>query len=314
MVWGLRAAIALLALWALARLLGLGGGYPFVALVAFTPYVAGLAVLVLGVALFVRRRREAAAAAVAVVLLAIAVLPRAFPDQPTGPIEGGVEYDVLTSNTRLGDADAASIVELVRAGEVDLLSVQELTHEEADRLAYAGIDELLPHAELSPTRVGSSGAGLYSRYPLKRLEDVPGGVSRQVHAVAEVPGAGEVELVAVHPFPPTERSATRWREGIEGLPRATEERLRILPGDFNSTFDHEPFRELVRSGYVDAAAARGQGLVMTWPAGRKFPPEVAIDHVLADERIHVAGVEIHEVPGSDHRAVLAALELPPASG
>jgi len=244
------------------------------------------------------------------VLLAIAVLPRAIPAQPAEPIEGGVRYDVLTQNTRLGDADAEAIAALVREGEVDVLSVQELTHDAAGRLRDAGIDALLPHQELSPTEVGSSGAGLYSRHPLRRLPDVPGGVSRQVHAVAEVPGAGEVELVAVHPFPPTERSATRWREGLEGLPRATPDRLRILPGDFNASFDHEPFRDLVATGYVDVAAARGKGLAMTWPSGRVFPPQVAIDHVLVDERVHVADAQVHTVPGSDHRAVLARLELP----
>ena len=295
----------------LCRLLGVPGGYPAVAVVAFTPYIAALAVLVLAIAIFARTWWEAGAAAVVVVLFAIAVLPRAFPDQPTGPIEDGVEYDVLTSNVRLGDADMEAVAEITRENEVDLLSIQELTHRAAGRLREAGIDELFPHQELSPTEVGSSGAGLYSRYPLERLEDVPGGISRQVHALADVPGAGEVELVAVHPFPPTERSAARWRQGLDGLPRATPERIRILPGDFNSTFDHAPFRDLVGSGYVDAAAARGKGLEMTWPSGRVFPPQVAIDHVLADERAHVSGAEVIAVPGSDHRAVLARLELPP---
>jgi endonuclease/exonuclease/phosphatase (EEP) superfamily protein YafD len=268
-------------------------------------------VLVLGAALFARLWREAAAAAAVVAVLGAAVLPRAFPDQPTGPVDGGVRLDVLTSNVKLGEADVAAIAGLVRAGEVDLLSIQELTHGAADGLRAEGIDGLLPHQELSPTETGSSGAGLYSRHPLDRLPDVPGGVSRQVHAVADVPGVGRVEFVAVHPFPPTARSAGRWREGLEGLPRATEGRLRILPGDFNATFDHAPFRDLVASGYVDAAAARGEGLEMTWPAGRKFPPQVAIDHVLVDERIHVAAAGIHTLPGTDHRAVLARLELPP---
>ncbi len=143
---------------------------------------------------------------------------------------------------------------------------------------------------------------------------MPGGIPPQVHALAAVPGAGEVEVVTVHAFPPTRSNAARWLEGLEALPRATPGRIRILPGDFNSTFDHEPFRELVASGYVDAAAARGKGLAMTWPSGRVFPPQVAIDHVLADERVHVAAAEIHTVPGTDHRAVLASLVLPPERG
>jgi endonuclease/exonuclease/phosphatase (EEP) superfamily protein YafD len=313
--WALRVAIGLLAIWTIARLLGLERGYPLVAVVAFTPYVAAISVLVLAAALFVRRWPEAAAAGLVAALLAIAVLPRAIPHQPAGPIEGGVTYDVLTSNVRLGDADAEAIAELVRRGGADLLSVQELTRGEADRLREAGIDELLPHHELSPTRAGSSGAGLYSRYPLRRLDNVQGGVSRQVHVLADVPGAGPVELVAVHPYPPTRRHATRWREGLEGLPPAPESGpVRILAGDFNSGFDHDVFRELVGTGYVDAAMARGQGLAATWPSNRALPLPVTIDHVLADERVHVAGAEVFTIPASDHRAVLASLVLPPARG
>ena len=312
--WALRLAIAALAVWALWRLSGAGEGFPLVALIAFTPGVAAVAVLVLGVALYFRRWLEAAAAAVVVLALAMAVLPRAFPGQPAEPVEGGVRYDVLTVNVRLGDADMEAVADVVRAEEVDLLSVQELTKGAARRLRAAGIDELLPHQELSPTQVGSSGGGLYSRYRLDRLPDVPGGASRQVHGIVDVPGAGEVELVAAHPFPPTSNSADLWQEGLEGMPRADSDPLRILAGDFNATFDHAPFRDLVDSGYVDAAAARGVGLDPTWPANRVWPPEVTIDHVLADDSVYVEAADVIGIPDTDHRAVFAGLLLPPSRG
>lgn len=304
------AALALLALWALGRALGLEGGYPLVALVAFTPYVLAVSTLLLGAALWARRRPEAVAAAAVVVAFAALVLPRAFPSQPTEPPADGVRLDVATVNAGLGQADAATIVDLVRDRGVDLLSVQELTPAEAGRIAAAGIDALLPHRELSP-EPGSGGAGLYSRHPLRRLPEVPGGISRQVSAEVRVPGAPPVEAVAVHPHPPTRLAADLWLEGMEALPPADPDgAIRLLVGDFNSGFDQDAFRELVGSGYVDAAAARGQGLAATWPSGRAFPPPVTIDHVLADERVHVAGAAVLDVPGSDHRAVAARLVLP----
>jgi endonuclease/exonuclease/phosphatase (EEP) superfamily protein YafD len=312
-IWALRGGVALLGLWAAFRLLGLERGYPLVALVAFTPYVAAISVLVLALAAYARRWPEAIAAGVAVALLAVGVLPRAIPAQPTGPIEGGVALNVLTVNFHLGAADAEAVVDLIRAGDVDLLSAQELTGAASGRLRRAGIDALLSERELSLAPEGSSGAGLYSRYPLRQLEDVPGGISRMLRARIRVPGAAGVEIVAVHPFPPTERNASNWRQGLEALPRAEDDGpVRILAGDFNATFDHAEFRDLVGSGYVDAAAAQGKGLAATWPADRTWAPPVTIDHVLADERVHVAGAEIVEVPGSDHRAVLADLVLPAA--
>lgn len=310
-VWGLRALVLLLALWTAFWLLGPQSGYPLVALVAFTPYVAALGVIVLAAALYTRRWPEALAAAVAVALLAIAVLPRAFPGQPAGPIHGGIRIDLMTVNLGLGEADAAEVVDAVRAREVDLLAAQELTDAAARRLRREGLDDLLPERDLSPASEGSGGAGLYSRYPLRSLPEVPGGISRMLRASVRVPGVHGVEIVGVHPFPPTERNASAWRAGLEELPGAAGDGpIRILAGDFNATFDHSLFRELVATGYVDAADARGLGLVPTWPTDRVWPP-VTIDHVLADERVHVADAAVVDIAQTDHRAVLAGLVLPP---
>ena len=72
-------------------------------------------------------------------------------------------------------------------------------------------------------------------------------------------------------------------------------------------------RALIRSGYTDAADAAGQGWAGTWGPydGDPIPP-VTIDHVLVDERIRVDAASVHDQPGSDHRAVLAAITLPAA--
>ncbi len=122
-------------------------------------------------------------------------------------------------------------------------------------------------------------------------------------------------MVAVHAFPPTEPGVARWEASLAGLPAADPDGdVRLLVGDFNATFDQDSFRNLVGRGYVDAAAAKGRGLVTTWPSNRIRPPPVTIDHVLADERVHVADAEIHDVPDTDHRAVLARLVIPPGRG
>jgi endonuclease/exonuclease/phosphatase (EEP) superfamily protein YafD len=83
-----------------------------------------------------------------------------------------------------------------------------------------------------------------------------------------------------------------------------------MAGDFNATLDHELMRRVIDTGYEDAAAVVGAGLHTTWPAGRSFPPAVAIDHVLADKRVGVRAVSVHPVPGTDHRALFAELVLP----
>jgi endonuclease/exonuclease/phosphatase (EEP) superfamily protein YafD len=84
---------------------------------------------------------------------------------------------------------------------------------------------------------------------------------------------------------------------------------RVLAGDFNATADHAQFRRLLRLGHVDAAAQLGRGLIPTWgPAGR--PALLTLDHVLLDPRCAVLAASVHQLPGSDHRAVYAEFRLP----
>src|ERR687896_1226378 len=80
--WALRGIVVLLGAWAAFRLLGLERGYPLVAVVAFTPYVAATAVPALAIALHARRWPESIAAGIAVVLLAGGGFSPAGPPRP----------------------------------------------------------------------------------------------------------------------------------------------------------------------------------------------------------------------------------------
>jgi endonuclease/exonuclease/phosphatase (EEP) superfamily protein YafD len=314
-VWAL-AAVGVA--WTLIRVFGLESGYPLVPLIAYTPLVALAALPLLAVALLLRVWAAAGAAALVAVVLVALVLPRAFGDDRDDPSHG-VGLTVLASNLHYGNGDPRAVVELVRAKDVDVLCIQELTPQAALGLRRAGIDELLPERLLIP-EPGTEGSGIYSRHPLRELGTgrlaAPG--FAMASATVTVPAAGTVELASVHPLPPTGQSTVEeWADGLSELPRATPAAgMRILAGDFNATFDHAEFRDIVDSGYVDAAEVAGEGLSPTWPADRLLgilPPPVTIDHVLADERIGVGDVSTHAIPETDHRAVLAELFLPAAA-
>jgi endonuclease/exonuclease/phosphatase (EEP) superfamily protein YafD len=313
-VWAL---VALGVVWTAIRGFGLERGYPLVPLIAYTPLVAIAALVLVATALALRVWAAAGAAALVAVALGALVLPRAFgDDRPDVP--QGIGLTVLASNLKYGEGDPGVVVELVREHDVDVLCVQELTPRAALGLRRAGIDSLLPERLLIP-EPGTEGSGIYARHPLKELGTgrlgAPG--FAMASATVTVPVAGTVELTSVHPVPPTNASAvSEWAAGLSALPRATPDAgLRILAGDFNATLDHAEFRDIVDSGYVDAADGAGEGLSPTWSEDRLLgilPPPVTIDHVLADERIGVGDVSVHEIPGSDHRAVLAELFLPDA--
>jgi endonuclease/exonuclease/phosphatase (EEP) superfamily protein YafD len=115
----------------------------------------------------------------------------------------------------------------------------------------------------------------------------------------------------VHPFPPLgRRSARDWRGELLDLPAAPAGPA-VIAGDFNATLDHQAFRSVLERGWQDAGAGLGEGLHATWPVERRVLG-LAIDHVLVSPALSVRGVSLHEVDGTDHRAVIARLDHAPS--
>ena len=114
--------------------------------------------------------------------------------------------------------------------------------------------------------------------------------------------AGDVTRGRCAPGPATSPSCPAPEPGV----------LRVLAGDFNATLDHAALRAVLRTGLDGRRPARPAG---GWPGpgarcGCRWP-RLALDHVLVDPRIGVAAVDLVPVPGSDHRALVADLVLPP---
>ena len=278
-----------------------------VPLVSFTPQVATAAPwAALGLRL-AGQRGPAATTAVAAAALGAMVRSRRLPRPDAGA--GGPTLRVLTSNMYFGRADAEVLVDRVRQLDVHVLFVQELTEAAVTRLKQAGLDDLLPCALLE-LRGGSRGSGIYSRFPLSDGPAVGLVHMAQPTARLDLPDGYAAELICAHPVPPNmgRAGAVRWREGLAVLPGPG--RLpTVLAGDFNATLDHAEFRRLLRRGYLDAARQTGTALTPTWgPPGRG--PVLTLDHVLASRGCAVLACSVHVIPGSDHRAVYAEIQLP----
>jgi endonuclease/exonuclease/phosphatase (EEP) superfamily protein YafD len=299
------------------RSFGLESGYPLVPLIAYTPFVALVALLVAICCALLRRWSATVVAGLAALALLVAVAPRVL----GGDYEGsdGLPLTVMTANVFKGQGDPEQLLSLVREHEVDVLAVQELTPKFVVGFRTAGIRQVMPHEALA-TRESVGGSGLYSRHDLS-----PGGSGDDefLQMSADVEYPVPLSVVSVHPVPPTSRSAVRsWESVLDrfgDLPPDEEDfgAVRLLLGDFNATLDQGAFRDLLDRGYVDAGEETGGGLAATWPAFDKsfgYLP-VTIDHLLA-ERDNVLGVrdyEVLELEGSDHRPVVATLVLSPSS-
>ncbi|MEV0590527.1 endonuclease/exonuclease/phosphatase family protein [Nonomuraea cavernae] len=296
--------------WALVRLSGFEPDWPWVPVVAFTPYAAAGSLIGMVLAWVLRRRTAGMVGIAAVVALGLTVAPRAFADG--NPAANGPVLRVLAANLMVGQADTGRLMALVDQVRPDVLTLQELTPKAMLRLEAAGLRETLPHAVTRPLP-GVGGSAVYARHPLTAGETIQLGAFGQARAWLAHPGGARVEIVSVHPCAPKRTGRQPcWQGGLDALPRGGGE-LRLLAGDFNATLDHLPMRELLASGYRDAADVMGRGLTATWPQalGRTLrSPGVAIDHVLADSRMAVRDFRVLELRHTDHWPVFAEVRLP----
>ncbi|MFI6321273.1 endonuclease/exonuclease/phosphatase family protein [Nonomuraea sp. NPDC050556] len=300
--------------WVVLRLTGWEPKFAWSQLVSFTPYAAAASLVPLGLAVLLRNGPLITAALAVTCCFAVIVVPRAIPEG--NPEAGGPVLRVMAINLLHSSVLPEELVRTVERERPDVLNMLEFTNLMGKRVDELGLGRLLPYKVVLPGD-DSEGAAIYARYPLRPADIHIAAPAfdkspRHLPAVLSLPGGREVDVVAVHACAPSEGWRTAcWASSIRALPAAGG-RLRVLAGDFNSTLDHSVLRELISSGYRDAADVTGKGLSMTWPyyeQPRLFP-KVAIDHVLADRRIAVRGFQTLRVPRTDHRATLTELELP----
>ncbi|MEV6031106.1 endonuclease/exonuclease/phosphatase family protein [Nonomuraea sp. NPDC052116] len=300
-------AVTPFAAWAVARVAGLERGSLPTQIMTATPYAAAGSLVPLLIAAVGRKRAATAVALLATTALGFSVLPRAL-----GRAEAttGRPLKVMTINMLFGRADTATIMKLVREFRPDVLSTQELTPGAVADLDEAGLKELMPYRVLQD-EWSAGGSGLYSRHPVEPLWNVMPPVGHQMPAaMISLPGGKPIEFIDAHPFPPLGPQVIEWNEAMAAFPSTSPDRIRIIAGDFNASLDHAALRGLLARGYKDAADTVGAGLIPTWPANKRVPPIITIDHVLVDERVGVKEVSVRDVPKTDHRAVLAELTVP----
>ncbi len=219
---------------------------------------------------------------------------------------------LLTINVEGGQASAGSVVQCLRRHRVDLLAAQELTQDMVGRLAQAGLTSLLPYSEVA-VRPGYAGAGIWSRWPLLPLPPVPGLAFAAPRGTVSA-GGQPVTVTVVHLLTPMHHRERRWRDEFGLLRSALAEvaGAQLVAGDFNATRDHRPFRQLLADGFVDCAdaAQRRRWPAFTWPSTRRCRPVMRLDHVLAARtQFVVRESRTVRIPGTDHRGVLAVVEL-----
>jgi endonuclease/exonuclease/phosphatase (EEP) superfamily protein YafD len=296
-------------------LFGLDERSPFAQLAALRPWVlvgvAALLVLLLGIMVFERRVLPFAAGVLVVLLVGGSMLlPRVVPDPlPTG----GTPFTVLAFNTYEGRGDVQQVAALIEQHRPDVVSLSEAGVPFADKLAP--LVEPMGyhlHSSIGPRRRDVGGV---TTVVSDRLGDVQVRIGNETSSFPYIElsggGLGAMRFAAFHSVAPVPGSVPEWRSDLALLSQwCAGPTPAIVAGDFNATLDHSVLRTAI-SGCQDAAAQRGAGLDPTWGAGagmRAIGPQ--IDHVIANDGIAAETFEVHDITGSDHRAILTTLRLP----
>ena len=302
----LTAAALVGALVVVARAAGWQAG-PLYYLVALTPYL-GVMLLLIAVAAGLLRAWWLLAPAMALALV-VGWWWRPVPIDPPAPGARGMQ--VMTVNLQFGRADPAAVVTAVRDHSVSVLSVQELTVDAIAALRAAGLDQELPYRMVRAGDGSSpaSGTGMWSRWPLTDRADTDGLVFDNVAATVSPTDAPEFTFFAMHAVPPSPVDGNRGSEIFSAIRAFMNSRPgpAIAAGDFNATRDNVPILNLQADGWVDATG-RWPAAIRTWPNDMSpLPPLVAIDHVLTRGTPSATSITVIDIPGTDHRALVASL-------
>ncbi|WP_235848184.1 endonuclease/exonuclease/phosphatase family protein [Mycolicibacterium holsaticum] len=280
----------------------------------YTPWMALAGVTLLALC----RRIFATIAALAVLAATLVIQVPWYYFARTADVGAHADVNVLSSNLWKGRADESSFVGLAK-DSADVITVSELTPEAVARFSQAGIEEAFPYSVLNPAP-NAGGIGLWSRFPLTAVRTPKHRDTTIIAARVQILGARFDPLIAsVHitsPVTAEPGSFDAWQRGIaatradlDAFAKSAGSAAVIVGGDFNSTPDMRQFRDLLTNGYRDAVDQTGAGFAPTFPSNKWFPPALVIDHVLI-RNAAASSVRAKNIPGSDHRALLATIRVP----
>lgn len=289
---------------------------PALLTVVSLPYVP-LGALTAILALLLCHRVLIALAGSAVLAITLAVqLPWYFGGH-TADLGQHLTIRVLSSNLRYGQADPGFFVELAKSS-ADVITVSELTAEAVERFDRAGLRRAFPYSSLLP-RPRADGIGLWSRYPITVVANSEHGnnsatVRLTIPGIQHDPILSSVHLMSPiagdeNTFADWDRKITAARSEFAAYAEAAGPAAVIIAGDFNSTVDMRQFRDLLDVGYQEAVRQTGAGFGPTYSPHPRIPPLITIDHVLTRNST-ATSIHTVDVPGSDHRALLATVAVP----
>lgn len=311
-----QVSVALLALVALATLLGYAGAWSWLCDL-FVHFRVQYCVLgaILAVVLATLRRPGLAALSFLVALANLPpIVPQFMRSAVAAPAAVGAPLKVVSFNVFKYSSQYQRMVDFVRGEAPDVLVLMEVTPGWATSLA-----ELAPDFPYRWVNVGDDVSGLAvlsRRVPLEtHVIDLGGNGVSSLQFTLPDPN-GPLTFVATHlSWPLGPQHAAIRNAQLDSLARLARQHRGAFAiiGDLNVTPYSVRFQHLLRDGGL-RNCAEGLGLQGTWPS--LFPPlHIQIDHCLTNAEVQASDFRVGGFLGSDHLPISVELRVQPlASG
>lgn len=212
---------------------------------------------------------------------------------------------VMTTNLLNGEGDPAALAALLDELQPDIVGVQELSANQA-----SVIERHFPYGITKP-RDDNEGNGLMSTHEMEvEVLELPYRTALRASVDHEGRTIDVISMHLANPIDGWRGKLPERRRQLGALePILAEPGLRIVIGDMNSTPAWPAYRRIRRhldDPIAELAARRGHRPGNTWGYRPGWKARLRIDHVLT-RGLEATAVEVREVRGSDHRAVVADL-------
>jgi endonuclease/exonuclease/phosphatase (EEP) superfamily protein YafD len=252
------------------------------------------------------RWRLSAVGVLVVTLVAVSIPWWRFPTSAT-PRPTADDLTVVSLNTEFGLADRPAILRL--AASADILALQENVPELVTSLEEDGLSHDFPY-RLGTTAYGASGTMIWSRTPITLAAS---GRTRFTSLVVRTTVRGTDWAVStLHAVSPLDGSRGWEADAVavaDLLRPYTPEHL-VVVGDFNAIDQHVTMQRIRALGLEDSMdgwpRVAGDGWQLSWPTHPRVPALIRIDHSLHSASVAAWRPQLVEVPGTDHRALVAS--------
>jgi endonuclease/exonuclease/phosphatase (EEP) superfamily protein YafD len=272
---------------------------------ALTPYVLLGLIPLAGIACWAHADRLAVTSSLIGVGGLILASPLVFtPDRPD-PDTTAMGTSIAAVNLLYSNPIVDEAADELLARDADVILFSEYTAEHQAVMLDHPLSARYPF-KIERDGLYAGGMALWSRHPVVEGER-PDTINYTLDITMTSPD-GPLRLFGVHPPTPI-LLFEGWVDdlGTFGELGAAANTPTLLIGDFNASYWHPAFRDLLSRGFVSAHSAQGSGFSTSWPTNKVLPAFVRLDHALTGNGLVSTGVDDFTVPGSDHRGFVVTV-------